>query len=103
MALPILDRAPSYLEQLYHSTLGLLSRRSLRSAGHGELDIVPFARNSIMQRRAFPVLGPTVWNGLPVPEPPSLGVATRIPIEAIDSCDTFYKSLKSVLFRRGWV
>src|SRR6218665_2513942 len=43
-------------------TLG--STRHLRSAEQGLLH-VPFARTSTMQSRAFSVVGPLVWNGLP--------------------------------------
>src|SRR6218665_3418734 len=39
------------------------STRHLRSAEQGLLH-VPFARTSTMQRRAFSVVGPLVWNGL---------------------------------------
>ena len=41
------------------------SLRHLRSAEQGLLH-VPFARTSIMQSRAFSVVSPLVWNGLPL-------------------------------------
>ena len=43
----------------------LAARRVLRSAARGEL-LVPWARFAIMQLRAFSVVGPSVWNDLPV-------------------------------------
>src|SRR6218665_568373 len=43
----------------------LASTRHLRSAEQGLLH-VPFARTSTMQSRAFSVVGPLVWNGLPL-------------------------------------
>ena len=41
------------------------STRHLHSAEQGLLH-VPFARTSTMQSRAFSVVGPLVWNGLPL-------------------------------------
>ena len=41
------------------------SSRSLRSAEQGLLH-VPFARTSTRQKRAFAVVGPSIWNGLPL-------------------------------------
>lgn len=48
---------------LSRSTWGISGRRSLCSAEHGEL-LVPFARTTVIQRRAFSFVGPTVWNEL---------------------------------------
>src|SRR6218665_3268296 len=47
------------------SSLSARSTRHLRSAEQGLLH-APFARTSIMQSRAFSVVGPLVWNGLPL-------------------------------------
>src|SRR5688572_14818797 len=54
-----LGSAPAYLREFCCPT-----RRNLRSASRGEL-VVPFARTSKMQRCAFSVVGPTIWNNLP--------------------------------------
>ena len=60
----LLGLAPTYLVELCGPTLSARSSRSLRSAEQGLLH-VPFARTSAMQKRAFAVVGPSVWNGLP--------------------------------------
>src|SRR6218665_3223559 len=69
-------RAP---EVAVHSKQGLL--------------FVPFARTSTTQARAFSVVGPSVWNGLPL----SQRLLPRI------LSDTFYSSLKTLLFSRARV
>src|SRR6218665_1546892 len=53
----------------------------------------PFARTSTTQARAFSVVGPSVWNGLPL----SQRLLPRI------LSDTFYSSLKTLLFSRARV
>src|SRR6218665_2480860 len=65
---------------------------SLRSSEQGLL-FVPFARTSTTQARAFSVVGPSVWNGLPL----SQRLLPRI------LSDTFYSSLKTLLFSRARV
>ncbi len=67
------------------------ARRVLRSASRGHL-LVPRARLTIRQCRAFSIVGPSVWNDLPF-ELRSLLVAQP---------SRFYKSLKSFFFSRGW-
>src|SRR6218665_1997551 len=64
---PLLYRnfAPAYLTDLCRPSLSARSTRHLRSAEQG-LRHVPLARTSIMQSRAFSVVGPLVWNGLPL-------------------------------------
>src|SRR6218665_584403 len=59
--------APSYLREQCCSTVTIERRTciSLRSSAQAEL-LVPRSRTVIRQRRAFPVAGPTAWNGLPV-------------------------------------
>ena len=55
---------------------------------------VPFARTSTRQKRAFAVVGPSIWNGLPL----SIHSLPRtLP-------QTFLSQLKAVLFGRvgGW-
>ena len=87
-----LGLAPTYLLDLCRPLLSTRSNCSLRSAGKGLLS-VPFARTSIMQSRAFSVVGPAVWNGLPL----ELRLFPR------SLSDTFYKRLKTVLFCRAGV
>src|SRR6218665_2700068 len=65
---------------------------SLRSSEQ-RLLFVPFARTSTTQARAFSVVGPSVWNGLPL----SQRLLPRI------LSDTFYSSLKTLLFSRARV
>lgn len=75
---------------LFHSTFGLLGRYSL--VAYSEV-LVPFARTYIIQCHAFSVIGPIVWNELPL----------ELRLLPSDSSDTFYKSLKYVLFHWSWV
>src|SRR6218665_718325 len=55
----------AYLTDLCRPSLSVRSTRRLRSAEQGLLH-VPFARPSTMQSRAFSVVSPLVWNGLPL-------------------------------------
>src|SRR6218665_3397328 len=52
------------LRELCCPPLSAMSSRSLRSSQQGLL-LVPFARTSTKQIRAFSVVGPSTWNGLP--------------------------------------
>src|SRR6218665_3647678 len=62
----ILGLAPAYLRDLCCPTPCTRGRsNSLRSLEQ-ELLFVPFARTSTTQARAFSVVGPSVWNGLPL-------------------------------------
>src|SRR6218665_531405 len=61
----LIGQAPAYLTDLYRPSLSVRSTRHLRSAEQGLLH-VPFARTFTMQSRAFSVVGPLVWNGLPL-------------------------------------
>ena len=65
------------------------SSRSLRSADQGLLR-VPFARTSARQKPAFAVVGPSIWNGLPL----SIRSLPRT------LSQTFLSQLKAVLFGR---
>src|SRR6218665_2926028 len=78
----ILGLAPAYLRDLCHPTPGTRGCSSLRSSEQGLL-FVPFARTSTTKTRAFSVVGPSVWNGLPL----SQRLLPRI------LSDTFYSSL----------
>jgi len=86
----ILGLAPAYLQDLCCPTPGTRGRSSLGSSDQGLL-FVPFARTT--QARAFSVVGPSVWNGLPL----SQRLLSRI------LSDTFYSSLKTLLFSRARV
>src|SRR6218665_859020 len=88
----ILGLAPAYLRDLCRPTPGTRGCRSLPSSEEG-LFFVPFARTSTTQARAFSVVGPSVWNGLPL----SQRLLPRI------LSDTFYSSLKTLLFSRARV
>ena len=54
------------------------------------MDRVPFARTSARQKRAFAVVGPSIWNGLPF----SIRSLPRT------LSQTFLSQLKAVLFGR---
>src|SRR6218665_3714562 len=82
---------PSYLRDLCCPVSVLAARRVLLSAAKGEL-LVPRARLTIMQQRAFSVVGPSAWNDLPV-ELRSL---------LMTSPSKFYISLKSFFFGHDW-
>src|SRR6218665_526148 len=88
----ILGLAPAYLRDLCCPTLGTRGHSSLRSSEQGLL-FVPFAHTSTTQACAFSVVGPYVWNGLPL----SQRLLPRI------LSDTFYSSLKTLLFSRARV
>src|SRR6218665_2422003 len=59
----LLGLAPLYLRELYCPLHSAISSRSLRLSQQGLL-LVPFARTSAKQSRAFSVMGPSIWNGL---------------------------------------
>ena len=79
--------APSYLR-----VLSARGSRSLRSSEQGLL-LVPFARTSTRQRRAFSVVGPSTWNSLPQ--------ALRLLPRTLSP--TFFSHLKTALFSRAGV
>ena len=80
--------APIYLRELCCLVLAVPGIRLLRSAEKGVL--VPFARSATMQNRAFAVVGPMIWNGLP-PE---------LRLHPGSLPDTFLTKLKTVLCGR---
>src|SRR6218665_1632359 len=61
----LIGQAHAYLTDLCRPSLSVRSTRHLRSADQGLLH-VQFARTSVMQSRAFSVVGSFVWNGLPL-------------------------------------
>src|SRR6218665_1961323 len=61
----LLGSAPGYLNcELCRPVSGLPGRRALPSAT-GQL-LVPRAKTATTQRRAFSIVGPSTWNGLPL-------------------------------------
>src|SRR6218665_1199812 len=88
----IVGFAPVYLRELCCPPLSAMSSRSLRSSLQGLL-LVPFARTSTKQIRAFSVVGPSTWNGLP----PELRIFNRTTLPA------FFSHLKTALFDRAGV
>ena len=60
----LLGLAPLYLRELCCPLCSAMSSRSLHSSQQGLL-LVPFARTSAKQSRAFSMVGPSIWNGLP--------------------------------------
>src|SRR6218665_2189312 len=85
----LLGLAPAYLVGFCGPIQSARSSRSLRSADQGLLR-VPFARTSARQKRAFAVVGPSIWNGLPL----SIRSLPRT------LSQTFLSQLKAVLFGR---
>src|SRR6218665_1482326 len=60
----ILDLAPLYLRELCCPLHSAMNSRSLCTSQQGLL-LVPFARTSAQQSRAFSVVCPSIWNRLP--------------------------------------
>ena len=87
----VLGCAPSYLRDLCRPVSDVAARRALRSTTRGEL-LVPRARLAIKQRRAFSVVGPSIWNDLPL----------KLRFLLVSHPTGFYKSLKTFFFSRGW-
>src|SRR6218665_2739317 len=85
----LLGLAPAYLVEFCGPIQSARSSRSLRSVDQGLLR-VPFARTSARQKRAFAVVGPSIWNGLPL----SIRSLPRT------LSQTFLSQLKAVLFGR---
>src|ERR1043165_9324014 len=83
---------PAYLRDLCCPTSSAQGRRSLCSTERGVL-MVPFARTATKQNRAFSMVGPSLWNGLPL----ALRLHPKIHSEF------FYSCLKTVLFSCAWV
>ena len=58
----LLGSAPGYLCERCRPVSGLPGWRALRSSVTGQL-LVPRAKTSTRQRRAFSIVGPSTWNG----------------------------------------
>ena len=65
--------------------------QNLRSSATGQL-LVPRAKIATRQRRAFSIVGPSTWNGLPL----------EIRILPKSNESAFCRLLKTDLYRRGW-
>lgn len=87
----LLGSAPGYLCELCRPVSGLPGRRALRSSVTGQL-LVPRAKTATRQRRAFSIVGPSTWNGLPL----------EIRILPKNNESAFCRLLKTDLYRRGW-
>src|SRR6218665_3491260 len=87
----LLGLAPLYLRELCCPLHTAMSSRSLRSSQQGFL--VPFARTSTKQSRAFSVVGPSIWNGL----------LSRLRIFPRALSPAFFSQLKTALFSRAGV
>src|SRR6218665_922215 len=86
-----LGNAPSYLLELFILTSASSSRRSLRLASKGDF-LVPRSRTATRKKRAFSIVGPSVWNDLP----------SELRSLPQDFSSSFYKLLKTLLFGRDW-
>src|SRR6218665_1448613 len=87
----LLGSVPGYLCELCRPVSGLPGRRALRSSATGQL-LVRRAKTATRQRRAFSIVGPSTWNGLPL----------EIRILPKNNESAFWRLLKTDLYRRGW-
>src|SRR6218665_3221177 len=90
----LLRSAPAYLYELCRPVSGLPGRRALRSSVIGLLMLKPHAKTETRQSRAFSIVGPSTWNGLPL----------EIRLLSKNSESAFCRLLTKIdLYRRGWV
>src|SRR6218665_2357654 len=87
----VLGNAPSCLLELFILTSACSGRRSLRSASKVDF-LVLRVRTATRQKRAFSIVGPFVWNGLP----------SELRSLPRDISSSFYKLLKTLLFGWAW-
>src|SRR6218665_2541386 len=87
----VLGIAPTYLVELFILTSSCTGRQSLLSASRGDF-VVPHARTTIKQHRAFSIVGPSAWNSLP----------SEIRYLPRDLSSSFYKLLKTFIFAKTW-
>src|SRR6218665_2671123 len=87
----VLGIAPTYLLGLVILISSCTGRQSLRSASRGDF-VVPQARTTIKQHKAFSIVGPSVWNSLP----------SEIRSLPRDLSSSFYKLLKTFIFALAW-
>jgi len=81
-------QAPHYLGP-FTRVADLPGRRSLRSVGTNRL-VVPPVKQSTVGSRAFPVVGPQIWNDLPED------------VASAESLSTFRQRLKTHLFTKSF-
>src|SRR6218665_699784 len=60
----LIGLAPVYLQELCCPVSTLVGRQALRFSSGGKL-LVPRVNTSTIQRRAFSVVAPSIWNALP--------------------------------------
>src|SRR6218665_86858 len=87
----LLGSASAYLCVLCRPVSGLPGWRGLRSSVTGQL-LVPCATTATRQRHAFCVVGPSIWNGLPL----------EICLLPKNNGSAFCRLLKTDLYGRGW-
>src|SRR6218665_3419664 len=87
----LLGIAPVYLQELCRPASTLVGRQALRSSSGGKL-LVLHVNTSTMQRRAFSVAAPFIWNSFP----------SQIRLLPKSYTPLLYKLLKTDLFHRGW-
>jgi len=80
--------APQYLGPL-DRVADLPGRRALRSSDTSRL-VVPSVKLSTVANRAFPVVGPRIWNDLPAD------------VTSAESLSTFRQRLKTNLFTKSF-
>ena len=85
----VLGNALSCLLEIFILTSACSGRRSLRSASKVDF-LVLHARTATRQKRAFSIVGPSVWNGLP----------SELRSLPRDLSSSFYKLHKTLLFGR---
>src|SRR6218665_2287214 len=88
----LISQAPAYLTNLCCPSLSAQSTLHLHSVEQGLLH-APFARTSALHSRAFSVIAPLVWNGLPL-------ALRSLPREFSQK---FLQQLKTTLFARAGV
>ena len=71
---------------------GIPGRQALRSSVTGQLLLEPRAKTATRQRRAFSIVGPFSWNGLPL----------EIRLLPKNNESAFCRSLKTYQYRRDW-
>src|SRR6218665_2541719 len=83
--------APVYLQELCRPVSTLIVRQALRYSTGGKL-LVPRVNTLTMQRRAFSVVAPSIWNLLPL----------QIRLLPKSYTPLLYTLLKTDIFHRGW-
>jgi len=87
----LLGSAHAYLCTLHRPVSGLPGRQALCSSVTGQL-LVPRAKTATKQHRAFSIVGPSTWNGLPL----------EICLQPKNIESAFCRLFKTDLYRHGW-